>query len=275
MKIVIARMAKHFAQTAFHMEQICRYVRDPGMRSNGFTEPFPGFVFPLRGKAEFVLNGTPYLLEPGRLVHGGAHMPLERKVVGNDRWEYLLVLCRICAPEPPGFCLRKAHFQLSPGKSPRLTELLEQLWRLSRRPDGISAFQTEMLFRCVLEELFVCVRNQSNDGEQELLEHYMDPLTVRALAEQNEMNENRLYYIFKKYAGMGPAKYLMAYRLNRAKDSLLAGEAPISEVAESVGYADALYFSRIFKKQFGISPGEFRRKFRNNPYGFQDGSIQK
>ncbi|MGX5762095.1 hypothetical protein [Brevibacillus parabrevis] len=63
------------------------------------------------------------------------------------------------------------------------------------------------------------VRNQSNDGEQALFEqvskyiheHYMDGLSVRALAELNDINENRLFYVFKKYTGMGPGKYLMAY----------------------------------------------------------------
>ncbi|WP_409177375.1 helix-turn-helix domain-containing protein [Brevibacillus fortis] len=281
MKIDINKLAEHFAHTSFRVEQVCRYARDPGMRCDGYTEPFPGFVFPLRGKAEFVFNGTPYTLAPGKVVHGGAHMQLDRQVVGNTRWEYLLVLYRICAPEPAGFCLPKAHFELTPGHSPRLTELLELLWRVSRQPGGIPVFQTEMLFRCALEELFVCVRNQSNDGEQALFEqiskyiheHYMDALTVRALAEQNEINENRLFYVFKKYTGMGPGKYLMAYRLNRAKECLLANDAPIGEVAISVGYTDAFYFSRIFKKQFGVSPGEFRATFRNNPYGFQDSSI--
>ncbi|ELK39703.1 hypothetical protein D478_23058 [Brevibacillus agri BAB-2500] len=73
--------------------------------------------------------------------------------------------------------------------------------------------------------------------------------------------------------GPGPGKYLMAYRLNRAKECLLANDAPIGEVAKSVGYADALYFSRIFKKQVGLSPAEFRGRFRKNPYGIQDGSI--
>ncbi len=253
------------------------------MRCDGYTEPFPGFVFPLRGKAEFIFNGTSYTLAPGQVAHGGAHMPLNRKVVGDARWEYLLVLYRFCTPEPAGLCLSQAHFQLTPGASPRLTELLEQLWRLSRQPGGIRAFQTETLFRCVLEELFIRVRNQSSGSEQALFEqisndiheHYMDALTVRALAEQHGMNDNRLFYLFKKYAGMGPGKYLMTYRLNRAKECLLASDAPISEVAESVGYADALYFNRIFKKQFGVSPGEFRGRFRNNPYEFQDGSIHR
>ncbi|WP_232322416.1 hypothetical protein [Brevibacillus parabrevis] len=38
--------------------------------------------------------------------------------------------------------------------------------------------------------------------------------------------------MFKTYTGMGPDKYLMAYRLNRAKESLLANDAPIGEVAK-------------------------------------------
>ncbi|MCS7460053.1 AraC family transcriptional regulator [Paenibacillus doosanensis] len=281
MKIDINKLAEHFAHTSFRVEQVSLYGHDPGRRGDGYTEAFPGFVFPLRGKAEFVFGGTPYILAPGVVVHGGANMKLDRKVIGNTRWEYLLVHYRICAPEPTGFSLLKSHFQLAPGQSPRLTELLKLLWRLSRQPGGVTAFQTETIFRCVLEEIFVCVRNQSSDGEQALFEqisnyiheHYMDALTVRALAEQNDINENRLFYVFKKYAGMGPGNYLMAYRLNQAKDGLLATDAPIGEVANSVGYADALYFSRLFKKQFGVSPGEFRSHFRNNPYGFQDGSI--
>ncbi|MEY9094951.1 helix-turn-helix domain-containing protein [Paenibacillus sp. RC84] len=277
----INKFAEHFARTSFRVEQVCRYVREPGMSCADYTEPFPGFIFPLRGKADFDFSGKVYTLTPGNVVHGGAQMPLIRSVLGDTKWEYILVLYRICAPEPSGFCLSNMHFQLNTGQSPRLSELLELLWRSSREPGGISNFQTETLFRCVLEELFVCARNQSNDGEQALFEqvskyiheHYMDGLSVRALAEQNDINENRLFYVFKKHTGMGPGKYLMAYRLNRAKESLLANDAPIGEIAKSLGYEDALYFSRIFKKQVGVSPAEFRGRFRNNPYGIQDGPI--
>lgn len=189
-------------------------------------------------------------------------MQLDRRVIGNARWEYLLVLYRIFASEPSGFCLPKTHFQLAPRQSPRLMELCELLWRMSGNPGGISAFQTETLFRCILEELFVSVRNQSNDGEQALFEHitayidehYMEALTVSALAEQNNLNENRLFYVFKKYSGMGPGRYLMTYRLNRAKDCLASSDSPIGEVANTVGYTDALYFSRIFKKHLVFPP---------------------
>ena len=93
----------------------------------------------------------------------------------------------------------------------------------------------------------------------------MDSLTVRGLAEQNEVTENRLFYVFSKYAGMGPGDYLIACRLNRAKELLTTIGASVSEVAKSVGYSDPLYFSRSFRKRFKMSPSEFREKFRNNP----------
>ena len=101
----------------------------------------------------------------------------------------------------------------------------------------------------------------------------MDALTVRGLAAQSGVNENRLFYVFSKFAGMGPGDYLIACRLNRAKELLITGDGPVSEVAKSVGYSDALYFSRMFRDRFGVPPSTLREKFRNNPCGFQDASI--
>ncbi len=274
MKIEINKLAEHFARTSFQVELVSRFTKESGMQYKDYTEPFPGFVFPLCGKAEFIFDGTPYILAPGNVVHGGAQMELDRRVIGNVKWEYLLVLYRVCAHEPEDFSLPSSHFELQIGQTPRLAELLDQLWRISSQPGGIFAFRTEMLFRCVLDEIFTGARNQINDGAQALFElttaymheQYMHALTVRGLAEQNGVNENRLSYVFHKYAGMGPGDYLVAYRLNRAKELLLKLEAPVYAVAKSVGYADPYHFSRIFKKQFGISPSEFREKFKNNAW---------
>lgn len=251
-----------------------RFVREPGMCLNDSSEPFPGFVFPLGGKAEFTFDGTPYLLSPGNVVHGGARMQLNRRVVGNTRWEYLLVLYSIMGSEPEGLTLPGSHFELQTGQSPRLTELLSQLWRVSSLPGGIHAFRTETLFRCVLDEMFLAARNQISGGAQELFEqvtayiheYYMNSLSVSAFAKQYGVNENRLSYVFHKYAGMGPGDYLITYRLNRARELMLITDSPIHKIAKSVGYMDPYHFSRIFKKQFGLSPSEFRAKFKNNAW---------
>ena len=268
MKLELNQLVEHFTGTAFSVAEVSHYKIESGSSGWQKSAPFPGFIFPLVGKAEFSFNGTPYLASIGNTIHGGANMSLGKRVVGKGRWEYISVLYEINGIEPQGICLEELHFELELGQSPRLTELLWGLWRVYNQPGAIPAFQTETLFRCVLEEVFVCARNKKINGAEDLFEkvsayimdHYMDTLTVRELAELNGVTENRLYYIFSKYAGMGPGDYLMVYRLNRGKELLITGDAQIQAVAKSVGYTDALYFSRIFKKRFGVTPSEIRKK---------------
>lgn len=267
MKIDINKLAEHFARTPFQVELVHRYGGNPGASSKDVSESFPGFVFPFVGQAEFAFNGTPYLMRQGKVVHGGARMEFARRVIGDVRWEYLLVLYRICGDEPKDFSLQSTHFELVTGHSPYLTELLHRLWKIASQPGGIPAFQIESLFRNVLEEVFVCARAQMNNGTQPLFEqtveyiheHYMNELTIPMLAAQGGVNRNQIAYAFNKSAGMGPGEYLLRYRLNRSKELLLKCEATVREIAQSVGFSDPYYFSRAFKKQFGISPTVFRK----------------
>ena len=272
MKIDINTLAEHFAKTSFQVVVVYRGIREPGAKAKDYTDPYPGFVFPLSGKAKFIFEGTPYHLTPGTVVHGGAQMELDRCVLGDTRWEYLLVLYRIIGPEPEGFSLLTSHFELPTGQSPRLNELLERLRQVSSQPGGIPAFQTETLFRNVLEEMFLSVRSRTKGEAQGLYEqiaayiheHYMEPLSMPVLAEQYGINKNRLAYLFYKYALMGPGDYLLKYRLNRAKILLMTSGMPVRQIAQAVGFNDPFYFSKAFKKQFRLSPSEFRDKFINN-----------
>lgn len=272
MKIDINRLAEHFARTSFQVEAVYRCVRAPGSKCLDHTQPFPGFVFPLGGKAEFIFNGTSYILAPGNVVHGGAGMELERSVIGNTKWEYLLVLYRVCGLEPAGLSLASSHFEVQTGPSARLTDLLNRLMQVSSQPGGVASFHTETLFYNVLDEMFVCARNQTNGGAQILFEQateyihefYMEPLTLTRLAEQNNVSSNRLVYVFRKYASMGPGDYILQYRLNRAKELLPVSKVPLRELAQSVGFSDPYHFSKLFKKHCGVSPSEYRKKFLNN-----------
>lgn len=273
MEFELNELVERFTNISIRVEGVYNYKIDPGTAGWQKAAPFPGFIFPLRGKAQYRFDGTPYTASIGRVVHGGASMGLDKQVLGDTKWEYISVLYDIRTSETKGICLPEVHFELTPGNSPRLQELLGRLYRTFNQPGSIPAFQAENLFRCVLEEVFVCARNQTNHGAQVLFEqvssyiqdHFMDSLTVHGLAEQNEVTENRLFYVFSKYAGMGPGDYLIACRLNRAKELLTTIGAPVSEVAKSIGYSDPLYFSRSFRKRFKMSPSEFREKFRNNP----------
>ncbi|MDF2886825.1 MAG: hypothetical protein K0R23_1210 [Lacrimispora sp.] len=265
LEIELNKLIKHLSASLFQVRGVYRYNISIGTNGKQKASPYPGFIFPLSGCAEYQFNNTPYLVTNGTIVHGLADATMRKRVVGEQNWEFISILYETFY-EPPGLKLAKTHFDLSIAQSPQLLELLHQIYAASNRPGGFSAFQVETLFRRILEETFLCARNQTQQGAQELFEtvseyihvHYMDVLSVSSLAQQNGVNENRLFYIFQKYAGIGPGDYLRTYRLNRARDLLVTSTIPINVIAEQVGYPDALYFSRIFKKNFGMSPSKYR-----------------
>ncbi|WP_410511362.1 AraC family transcriptional regulator [Paenibacillus sp. BR2-3] len=67
---------------------------------------------------------------------------------------------------------------------------------------------------------------------------------------------------FKQKTGMSPKQYLMKVRMDKAKE-LLGGSLTIDHVSSSVGFNDALYFSRQFHRWSGISPSEYRNVLRD------------
>ncbi|GKU77233.1 AraC family transcriptional regulator [Paenibacillus sp. L3-i20] len=274
MNIDVNKLAEHLAHTPFQVKGVYRYAKNPGVPYADYTDSFPGFVFPLTGKTQFQFNGTPYILSPGKVVHGGANMKLAQKLFGNTNWEYILVLYRICSSELEESSLSHQHFELLTGQSPRLIELITRLWHVYNQRGGISMFQTEMLFRDVLNEALLCVDNRQNSCESHTLfervstyihDFYYQNLTITSLAEQYNVNRNRLSYVFRRHVDMGPAEYILKYRINMAQEMLFTSDAPVQQIAHTVGIDDPFYFSRVFKKQFGISPTEYREKFINNP----------
>ncbi|WP_339286660.1 AraC family transcriptional regulator [Paenibacillus sp. FSL E2-0201] len=67
---------------------------------------------------------------------------------------------------------------------------------------------------------------------------------------------------FKQKIGMSPKQYLLKVRMDKAKE-LLGGTLTIDQISSSVGFNDALYFSKQFRKWSGMSPSEFRYHLRS------------
>ncbi len=69
-----------------------------------------------------------------------------------------------------------------------------------------------------------------------------------------------LFRLFKKKMGVTPMRYRNLVRIDKAKLLLLDRTLTIEEVAERVGFEDAKYFARVFKKETGASPSAFRTR---------------
>ena len=90
--------------------------------------------------------------------------------------------------------------------------------------------------------------------------HYSEPLTVAEIADYVGVSRATLAEHFRRECGRTPSEYLTYLRLQQAVNLLQNTALTVSEVASSVGYSDALYFSRVFSKYYKTSPRSFRRK---------------
>lgn len=66
---------------------------------------------------------------------------------------------------------------------------------------------------------------------------------------------------FRAATGYAPSAYLQQLRTEEAKQLLETTASPIAEIAEKVGYADEASFRRLFKRQVGMTPADYRRRF--------------
>jgi len=68
--------------------------------------------------------------------------------------------------------------------------------------------------------------------------------------------------LFKRQLGLPPLQFLIHCRLEKASALLLRGHASVAEIALEAGFADQNYFARLFKRQYRITPLDYRRTFR-------------
>lgn len=90
-------------------------------------------------------------------------------------------------------------------------------------------------------------------------EHYADPITLTEVARQFHFNASYLSSYFAAHNEEGFSEYLNKVRLEKAMEMLQTTEHTISDISASVGYSDQSYFTKVFKKQTGISPSKYRR----------------
>lgn len=90
--------------------------------------------------------------------------------------------------------------------------------------------------------------------------NFTTPITFKIFQDIFGHSEKYISALFKAEFGISPSKYIGELRLNMAKKLMQANpDILLKDVAEMVGYADAFYFSRVFKSHEGISPSQYAK----------------
>ena len=147
--------------------------------------------------------------------------------------------------------LREAFFQFrqySPQELKAYSELLEALASYIQLKGMIqSTEQTD------LQKL-----------EMYLEQHYMEKLSLESISRQLHIGRTKLCRLAKELSGGRTLSYLIAQRrMEAAKGLLVQSNLPVYAVAETVGISDYNYFSRVFRSLAGMTPRDFRKKWRD------------
>lgn len=91
-----------------------------------------------------------------------------------------------------------------------------------------------------------------------LNENYMHQISLDTISKNIYMSPAYISKVFKEEMGESPINYLIKIRLAKARELLLEGNHSIKTVARTVGYEDAYYFSKLYKKYHNVSPSKVK-----------------
>lgn len=113
------------------------------------------------------------------------------------------------------------------------------------------------------------LKNEYLESEMDLAaqyfnDHYHSDLSIQEYAASRGMSISWFIRSFKAFTGSTPMQYIVSIRIANAQVLLETTTYPIAEIGRIVGYENPLYFSRIFHKQKGFSPSEYRKQVTRN-----------
>lgn len=140
----------------------------------------------------------------------------------------------------------------------------------------------EEMLSMLLQQIFISlhrqltkerkIKNEYIETEMELATQYFNAnyntnISIEEYATSRGMSVSWFIRSFKQYTGSTPMQYIVSLRITNAQVLLENTSYNVKEIGLIVGYDNPLYFSRIFSKQKGMSPKEYRRQVISNISG--------
>ena len=122
------------------------------------------------------------------------------------------------------------------------------------------------IHRTLLTEPYSKSRTHAKDFDEAVQyfhKNYHTEININEYATAHHMSVSWFIRGFKEYTDSTPTQYILSLRISNAQILLETTDYNITEIAEIVGYENPLYFSRLFKKQVGVSPSDFRKQLRD------------
>ncbi len=106
-----------------------------------------------------------------------------------------------------------------------------------------------------------------------IAQHYEQDAPVAAMARLSGLAERSFKRRFAHATGMSPIEYVHTLRIEESKQVLETMDLPIEAVANEVGYEDASFFGRLFRRKVGLTPAQYRKRFGALRKALQQGTA--
>ena len=128
----------------------------------------------------------------------------------------------------------------------------------------------KLLLDNIIRELLILIStelstpNTTNHALQKILhyinKHYTEPLTLTSIAETFGFSTSYITKLFHDFLKKGTVDYINDLRLTDACEYLISSSYTIGEISNKIGFLNQYYFNRLFKRKYGVTPKEFRKK---------------
>ena len=264
MKVNLKEMMKEYARLPFSLGPVRYMSTSPGHSVAGYRTYLSAFIIPVQGKVRLKMGESSYEPQIGKVIHGcpGKWLTTENK--GSLPFKFFIFYYHYDGADTD---YMHCPYELEIGFTPRLFATLQKLSELWYAPDAPVTLEMKALSYSILTEMFVSAQSMGQidaqgvvaDAKSYIERYYMQPHTLCELGSKYNMSGKYFSDVFKRYAGISPIDYLIACRLEQSKKLLESTECSVKEIGRSVGYEDALYFSRQFSRHFGLSPSRYRQ----------------
>lgn len=154
--------------------------------------------------------------------------------------------------------------------------LIERIARLHRKEKNeyfsvlqkLSVVELMVTLQYHMEEIDRNYSHTIKDKMQRILiyikEHYEEEISLEEVAKREGISSRYLRKYFSEVMGISCIRYITKLRMERAKKLLWETNKNIITIAGEIGYENPQYFSRVFKKEEGITPKEYRMRWRGD-----------
>jgi AraC-like DNA-binding protein len=226
-------------------------------------------VYIARGRGVFRSEGTESPVEEGTVI---AIFPDVRHAYHPDPstgWEEYWVGFRGPSVDrllASGFHV-PGHPLIAVGLEPSILSIFDDIFRTVKVQEPFYQIRAGALVFLLLAEIHKLEsKSKQQSGTAQLVERVKflmsenidGTIDLDGMSDRLGVGKARFYESFKSYTGMTPYQYFIHLKINRAKELLGSEGVSVKEAAFRLGFDDAYYFSRLFRKKTGLSPSAWR-----------------